>query len=77
MTDAGITALFSDNDRGALDEQVCECWKKQYGGARYGATCNGAYGQPDADCARAYGADCTRLLECVRRDPASPPARDE
>jgi hypothetical protein len=27
----------------------------------------------DADCARTYGDDCERLLECARGDPASPP----
>ena len=53
----------------ALETKLLACIDRT--GARSG------YGIPrlaaDPDCARTYGDDCERLLECVRGNPASPP----
>ena len=65
-----------------VERAICDCWNHAYGGLRLPKTrtrteelfvCSGAYGAADAACTKTYGADCPRMLECIRRDPASPP----
>ena len=51
-----------------VPEAVCHCWAETYH-----ESCNGAYGASDGACLHRYRGDCARFLECVRRDPASPP----
>jgi hypothetical protein len=53
-------------------EAICACWREVYG-----TSCGAAYGAPDPACLRRYTRDCRRLLECIRRDPASPPVHTE
>lgn len=65
-----------------VEEAICDCWNQLFGGLRIKGKrgkpdrflCSGAYGSPDPTCTATYATDCTRMLECTRRDPASPPA---
>lgn len=64
-----------------VEETICDCWNQTFGGLRIKGKkgkpdkflCSGAYGSPDPTCTAIYAKDCTRMLECIRRDPASPP----
>ena len=62
-----------------VERAICDCWNQTFGGVRDGEGdqvrfwCSGAYGAADAACTRTYAASCARMLECTRRDPASPP----
>jgi lysophospholipase L1-like esterase len=56
--------------RSPTEKAICTCWRD----TQDGDSCNGVYGAADAGCVRAYADDCGRMLACVRRDPASPPA---
>jgi hypothetical protein len=65
-----------------VERAICDCWNRVHGGFRLPKTqarteelfvCSGAYGAADAACTKTYAADCARMLECIRRDPASPP----
>ncbi len=66
----------------STEEAICDCWNQLFGGLRIKGKrgkpdrflCSGAYGAPDPTCTTTYATDCTRMLECTRRDPASPPA---
>ncbi len=66
----------------STEELICDCWNQLFGGLRLEGrngepdrfTCSGAYGASDPACTTTYVTDCTRMLECTRRDPASPPA---
>jgi hypothetical protein len=66
-----------------VERAICDCWNRVHGGLRLPKTkdrteeifeCSGAYGAADAACTQTYAADCARMLECIHRDPASPPA---
>ncbi|HWO25729.1 MAG TPA: hypothetical protein VNO30_43620 [Kofleriaceae bacterium] len=65
-----------------VERAICDCWNRVYGGLRLPKTktrteeifvCSGAYGAADAACTQTYATDCARMVECIRRDPASPP----
>lgn len=65
-----------------VERAICDCWNRVYGGLRLPKSrtrteevfvCSGAYGAADAACTQTYATDCARMVECIRRDPASPP----
>jgi len=65
-----------------VERAICDCWNRVYGGLRLPKdknrteelfVCSGAYGAADAACTQTYAADCARMVECIHRDPASPP----
>ena len=65
-----------------VERAICDCWNRVYGGLRLPKNrnrteeifvCSGAYGAADGVCTQTYAADCARMVECIRRDPASPP----
>jgi hypothetical protein len=76
---------FDDAQRYAspVERAICQCWSTVFhlphyhpGGDRDKPevfTCSGAYGTADPACASTYARDCARMLECIRRDEASPP----
>jgi hypothetical protein len=52
-----------------LADRLCRC-KVERGG---GAGCLALWAEADPDCARTYGDDCERLIQCALRNPESPP----
>lgn len=79
-------AAYEDNEplpvASPVERAICDCWNRVYGGLRLPKTktrkeelfvCSGAYGAADAACTQTYATDCARMVECIRRDPASPP----
>jgi hypothetical protein len=64
-----------------VERAICKCWNtvwkleraRPYDARDEVYVCTGAYGAADAACTTTYASDCARMLECIRRDPASPP----
>ncbi|HEX2689584.1 MAG TPA: hypothetical protein VHN14_23360 [Kofleriaceae bacterium] len=63
-----------------VERAICRCWNTTFKLKHYVPydakdevfACSGAYGSADAACTTTYANDCARMLECIRRDPASP-----